>query len=644
MTSIHAVRRLLTRATSFAAVLVLGSALGCGGSSTTEGTDDGSVVDGSDDSAANDSVANDAPIDADGAAESGGVTDGGADGGADTSTCGPKTSCSGTCVDVAADPKNCGTCGHDCTTLPGVAASSVTCVGGRCNVAGACSTGRAHCTANPDDGCETDTTTAAHCGSCATKCAEPTPLCSMDMSGTYACASGCSGMTPTRCSGACVDTTSDPNHCGSCATVCPTSTGATATCAAGVCGSTCNTGFHRCGTVCASNTDPNTCGASCLPCAFVQNGMATCDGTSCGARCDIGYHQCGGYCFTGFETNRCGPSCTYCPAPANGAASCDGTSCGITCGVGYHPCGSVCASNYDLATCGTSCGCPAARPNAHQTCAAGACGDACDVGYHECGGACVPNLDPGTCGTSCTPCATPTNGTSTCNGFACGFTCTSGYHACGLSCSPSASLATCGTSCTPCPTPPHTTTPTCDGTSCGYTCLTGYADCDGNTANGCEVTLSDPLATAVFCDGFEAGLGNWGTDGRWSTYAMSATGNYSYNGYWGGNTATGCNITNRGWMAHPVDLRGYMTATLKFTDQVVAGSADSLLVFVSTNGGVSSTLLGASGPSAFWTPRTFDLTPYVGNASVQVRFVFQNICGDSDGVDWYVDDVLIMAK
>ncbi len=97
-------------------------------------------------------------------------------------------------------------------------------------------------------------------------------------------------------------------------------------------------------------------------------------------------------------------------------------------------------------------------------------------------------------------------------------------------------------------------------------------------------------------------------------------------------------------MAHPLDLRGYTTATLTFTDQAVAGTSDSLFVFVSTNNGVSSTLIGASGPSSTWTPRTFDLTPYVGNASVQVRFVFQNNCGDCCGVDWYVDDVLITAK
>src|SRR5262249_45881761 len=60
----------------------------------------------------------------------------------------------------AADPKNCGECGHDCTTLPNVAdVAAVECRGGACFVPPlACAIGFAHCSSRPDDGCEASLT------------------------------------------------------------------------------------------------------------------------------------------------------------------------------------------------------------------------------------------------------------------------------------------------------------------------------------------------------------------------------------------------------------------------------------------------------------------------------------------------------
>jgi alpha-tubulin suppressor-like RCC1 family protein len=96
--------------------------------------------------------------------------DGGGDGGACTSA---QLLCSGICV--ANDALNCGTCGNDCTTLH--ATSSPGCVGGQCTFPSlTCAAHWGHCSSQASDGCETDLTTAAHCGSCGVACTSP-PIC-----------------------------------------------------------------------------------------------------------------------------------------------------------------------------------------------------------------------------------------------------------------------------------------------------------------------------------------------------------------------------------------------------------------------------------------------------------------------------------
>jgi len=82
---------------------------------------------------------------------------------------------------VPNDPKHCGTCNHDCTALPHVAASSasITCSASKCIVPpSACEPGFAHCSANPDDGCEADLRQPQHCQSCSAVCL-PTQTCTV---------------------------------------------------------------------------------------------------------------------------------------------------------------------------------------------------------------------------------------------------------------------------------------------------------------------------------------------------------------------------------------------------------------------------------------------------------------------------------
>jgi hypothetical protein len=148
-----------------------------------------------------------------------------------------------------ADPHNCGTCGYDCTQLPGVNPSAVKCNQGVCEFTGGCEPGRAHCSNNPDDGCEADLSAAATCGACGTSCGAGT--CAPDGSGSYMCQSSCSGSS-TECSGSCVDLATDAKNCGACGNACPQPANGSAACAAGQCGLTCDSGFTLTNGACVS--------------------------------------------------------------------------------------------------------------------------------------------------------------------------------------------------------------------------------------------------------------------------------------------------------------------------------------------------------------------------------------------------------
>jgi hypothetical protein len=201
-------------------------------------------------------------------------------------------------TDLSDDLYNCGACGHDCSNLPHVA-GNVSCVAGACSFdGGSCAPGYGICSANPDNGCDTGFTVAAHCGGCTTTCSGGLPDCSTtgNVNQPFVCTSGCApGLS--LCAASCVDERTDPNHCGSCGKQCPAVAGATPTCAAGgMCGFTCNANNHLCNGACVNEqTDPDNCGSCSHVCGAGQacsGGQCICNATSCPNGCCDGNQVC----------------------------------------------------------------------------------------------------------------------------------------------------------------------------------------------------------------------------------------------------------------------------------------------------------------------------------------------------------------
>ena len=294
--------------------------------------------------------------------DTGGGSDAGVDGSAGDS--GGGESCS---TDVLHDVHHCGGCTTDCTTLPHVDATKVTCEEGACSAAGACLAGFADCSATAP-GCETTLGTANACAACDDSCGGSSPVCS-----AHSCVSVCPYTSPDTCDGMCTDKQTDDENCGSCGNVCAGDGGNTrGACVAGVCESSCKGGFNLCGGSCVAEDDVNACGASCKACPTPPLSTASCVSGRCESGCNAGAHACGGACVDDRAVATCGSSCTACPTLPNATSTCDGTSCGFTCEPGFTTCsaGATCATNlnddpYNCGACGHSC--------LHGACSAGAC-------------------------------------------------------------------------------------------------------------------------------------------------------------------------------------------------------------------------------------------------------------------------------
>jgi hypothetical protein len=453
---------------------------------------------------------------------------GGEDGGTDAG-CPPANLCVGGCFDVTSDPKHCGSCTNDCTTLPNVDPANVQCHGGACVLSGSgCAADHAHCASDPASGCETDLSQPTNCGACAVACAEPTPVCSKS-NGVYACASGCSGQTPVRCGGMCIDTQSNAAHCGSCTNACAPPANATATCDGGSCGFACTTPFADCDQSAANGCEVNTgtdvahCGGCATACS-AANGTAACDGGACVvAACAAGFGDCDNNPANGCETNtntdrtHCGGCATSCTANNVNGDCVAGVCMSTGCATGFADCdgnpanGCEVDTRNDPAHCG-GCTSVCSLPNSMAGCSMGACtvGSCGDAGFADCDGVvmngCEVNtkIDPLHCGGCANVCAVA-NGTSGCDGGTCSVAgCNTGFGDCdnnpanGCEANTATNPSSCG-SCGNVCTLAHATAG-CDGGACTVaTCTLGYGNCDSDPANGCEVDLGSSPANCSGC-------------------------------------------------------------------------------------------------------------------------------------------------
>ena len=285
--------------------------------------------------------------------------------------------------ELASDPDNCGRCGISCS-FPNAAAR---CSEGDCAIA-ACVEGWADCDADASNGCETDLSDPALCGTCGPLDGTPGETCGACGSGTWACA----GVGEVVCEG---DLGEDSiNACGGCE---PLDGELGAACGA------CGLGEMTCdgeGLICVGGSETlNGCGG-CVE-------LAAEPGETCGP-CDLDDVVCDGTdavtCTGTTYANEC-DGCT--PLPAS-----PGESCGH-CGLDTWSCDGTEALSCDgdtrlnecggcldlLTTVGSPCGvCDSGswECNGLETMA---CLGSSDSARNLCGGCDELEIDPGTaCG------------------------------------------------------------------------------------------------------------------------------------------------------------------------------------------------------------------------------------------------------
>lgn len=270
------------------------------------------------------------------------------------------------------DPRNC--CGRDCTTLPYVDPEGVRCVEGECSYGDdACLPGFAHCSSDPNSGCEQDLSQASHCGDCSSVCADTTLLCASPPGESAECVEACpNDLTP--CGNQCVDLESNSGHCGACGNRCSYPNGV-AVCVEGECvPAGCYAGYADCYDRDSCETFLGTfdacgrCGDSCE----AANATSYCNETQCVHECDSGFADCDPTspdCETRLDDpancGACGATCT------DDLPFCSQGSCVSHCEAPFsEECQGSCV---DLATDPSNCGACGAACHAYQACAAGLC-------------------------------------------------------------------------------------------------------------------------------------------------------------------------------------------------------------------------------------------------------------------------------
>lgn len=413
------------------------------------------------------------------------------------------------------------------------------CVSSRCVVV-SCTMPYADCDDSAANGCESDLTSAEHCGLCNSACrfSHAEGSCNAGRCGLGACDDSfknCDGNANNGCEQK-VDT---PNDCGDCGQRCDKPAHATAGCNAGTCGiGSCDPGWGDCNDDAADGCeqkldDPAHCGACQETCAELPHSKQTaCENARCiVTQCADGFEDCNGDASDGCEANlaqarSCGGCGRTCDLPNTEAALCnlvqskpecqvDHSACGdgdvevaecegrLTTGCvrGHADCDNNPANGCEtdlsrLSSCG-SCDRSCVDEHAEMACRDGRCVRIkCDAGYAECAGSggCQSLLDDpkncGSCGKACS------GSTPRCFGGVCtGDNCDAQRADCdgqsGNGCEQAlTSDDHCGGCDQRCQDAPHAVM-SCDTGSCAIErCDAGFEDCDKDPRNGCEVDLN----------------------------------------------------------------------------------------------------------------------------------------------------------
>lgn len=420
----------------------------------------------------------------------------------------PKKACNGRCVDTKTDARNCGHCGQRCN-------AGETCVAGTCRAATTNEPGpvAATCSDGVRNGNETDVDCGGpSCPKCADGracvagsdcvsgvcsagvCVEPTPACSAEVCGAQhgcpACTNGRACAAGTDCAsghcagGVCVEC-SNTGHCtGTTASACHA-----VACVSGACTQVVDdTNVPSDGNDCTDDvcTDgvpshpPKNAETVCA--AGVCDGKGSCVGCTTASDCGTDT-ACVSYTCT---EGQCGTMQAGAGSPA-GSATCSGSTLSAP----------VCDANGDVQQSQTSCApyvCQDAT-SCHTSCSSPA---DCDAGHTCVSGTCVARQ----C-TNDTQCSVA-NGSGVCNAGICEIgTCDSGHGNCdgmyATGCETDLTTVqncgTCGHTCSA-----TNGTATCTSGACAIAaCDEGYADCDGNPANGCEVSTGDDFYNCGAC-------------------------------------------------------------------------------------------------------------------------------------------------
>lgn len=333
------------------------------------------------------------------------------------------------------------------------------------------------------------------------------------------------------CAGKCVDPQNDVVYCGAKSDCLGDNSGTKCAsgqvCSEGTCGVSCVVGQVICDNKCVDpSNDGRYCGADedCADAKECASGEVCSQGV-CAVSCVDGQIVCGNKCVDPQTDNA------YCGALGN----CLQENAGVGCKNGYVCSNGRCseACTGDDLLCDGKCIVPSTNPlycgafgdcqgdKAGERCLSDSvCQDgncvACPIGQINCGNLCIDPLDSVRyCGASVSCSQNPgvncelhvQNANSvSCAGGTCSYqSCKPGYGDCDGNRANGCETALntnehCGSCSNNCSTLPHVNAVTCSSGKCGITtCQTNYVDCNGNTADGCEINVQSSTTNCGNC-------------------------------------------------------------------------------------------------------------------------------------------------